>query len=53
LKFEELKTINSINNNTIEIARVRLHIEEDRKAFAIDVLNIYILLIYKGNVNDE
>ena len=52
-KFEELKPIHPINDNITEIKRVRLYIEEDKKVFAINVLNIYIPLMHKGDKNDE
>ena len=53
LKFKELNPLQTNNNNTIEIARVRLYIEEDKKAFVIDILNICILLMHKKDKNKE
>ena len=37
----------------MEIVRVRLYIEEDKKAFVIDILNICILLMHKKDKNKE
>ena len=53
LKFESLSPIKTKSDNTTKIARARLHVKANNKLFSIDILNIYILPIHRGDKNDE
>ena len=45
--------IKNNQDNTIEISRVRLHVKANNKLFLIDILNMYILLMHRGDKNNK
>jgi len=52
-KILSLLSIKPNLDNIIETKRARLHIKVDNKLFSMNILNICILPIHKGDKNNE